>query len=86
MVILSHAMTKSISLQQVFDFDCEDGLNVALSYNYDFIEIEEMERNICVLQNVHELALTLQALQTVSHGNVFIDLILSHKKLLPSIL
>jgi hypothetical protein len=30
--------------------------------------------------------LALQALQTVPHGNVFVDLVLSHKKLLSSIL
>jgi hypothetical protein len=35
---------------------------------------------------VHELTLALQSLQTVPHGNVFVDLVLSHKKLLPSIL
>jgi hypothetical protein len=35
---------------------------------------------------VHESTLTLQALQTIPHGNVFVDLILSHKKLFPSIL
>jgi len=35
---------------------------------------------------MQELALDLQALQTIPHGNVFIDLVLSHKKLLPSIL
>jgi len=35
-------------VQQVFDYDCENGLNVALSYDYDFTEIEEMERHICV--------------------------------------
>jgi hypothetical protein len=57
-----------------------------LSYGYDFIEIEEMERHIRVPQNVHESALALQSLQTVPHGNVFVDLVLSHKKLLPSIL
>ncbi|KAL9382097.1 hypothetical protein Peur_025132 [Populus x canadensis] len=45
-----------------------------------------MERHICVPQNVHESALALQSLQTVPHGNVFVDLVLSHKKLLPSIL
>jgi len=73
-------------VQQVFDFDCEDGLSVALSYDYDFTEIEEMERHICVPQNVHESALALQSLQTIPHGNVFVDLVLSHKKLLPSIL
>jgi hypothetical protein len=73
-------------VQQVFDFDCEDGLSIALSYGYDFIEIKEMERHICVPQKVHESALDLQALQTVPHGNVFVDLVLSHKKLLPSIL
>jgi hypothetical protein len=73
-------------VQQVFDFDCEDGLSVALSYGYDFIKIEEMERHIRVPQNVHELTLALQSLQTVPHGNVFVDLVLSHKKLLPSIL
>jgi hypothetical protein len=73
-------------VQQVFDFDCEDRLSIALSYAYDFTEIEEMERHICVPQNVHESALALQSLQTVPHGNVFVDLVLSHKKLLPSIL
>jgi hypothetical protein len=30
--------------------------------------------------------LALQVLQTIPHGNVFVDLILSHKKLSPSIL
>jgi len=44
-----------------------------------------MERHICVSQNVHESALALQSLQTVPHGNVFVDLVLSHKKILPSI-
>jgi hypothetical protein len=73
-------------VRQVFDFDCEDGLSVALSYGYDFTKIEEMEKDIGVPQNVHESALALQALQTVPHGNVFADLVLSHKKLLPSIL
>jgi hypothetical protein len=73
-------------VQQVFDFDCEDELSVALSYGYDFTEIEEMERHICVPQNVHESALALQSLQTIPHGNVFVDLVLSHKKLLQSIL
>ena len=36
--------------------------------------------------NMQESALALQALQTIPHGNVFVDLVLSHKKLLPSIL
>jgi hypothetical protein len=71
-------------VQQVFDF--EDGLSVALSYSYNFIEIEKMERHICVPKNMQESALTLQALQTIPPGNVFVDLVLSHKKLLPSIL
>jgi hypothetical protein len=31
-------------------------------------------------------ALAFQALQTTPYDNVFIDLVLSHKKLLPSIL
>jgi len=44
-----------------------------------------MERHICVSQNMHESALALQSLQTVPHGNVFVDLVLSHKKILPSI-
>jgi hypothetical protein len=73
-------------LHQVFYFDCEDELSVVLSYGYDFTKIEEMERHICVPQNVHESALALQSLQTVPHGNVFVDLVLSHKKLLSSIL
>jgi hypothetical protein len=34
-------------VQQVFDFDCENGLSVALSYDYDFTKIEDMERYIC---------------------------------------
>jgi hypothetical protein len=57
-----------------------------LSYGYDFTKIEEMERVIGVPKNVHESALALQALQTVPHGKVFVNLVLSHKKLLPSIL
>jgi hypothetical protein len=73
-------------VQQVFDFDCEDGLSVALNYDYDFTKIKEMERHICVPQNVHESALALQALQIVPNGIVFVDLVLSHKNLLPSIL
>ena len=35
---------------------------------------------------MQESALALQALQTALYGNVFVDLVLSHKKLLPSIL
>jgi len=54
-------------VQQVFDYDCENGLSIALSYGYDIIEIEEIERHICVPQNVHQLALALQALQTILH-------------------
>jgi hypothetical protein len=49
-------------VHQVFHFDYEDGLSMTLSYDYDFTEIEEMERHICVPQNVHESALALQAL------------------------
>ena len=41
-------------VQQVCDFDCEDGLSIALSYGYDFTKIEEMESHVCVPQNVHE--------------------------------
>jgi hypothetical protein len=54
-------------VRQVFDLDCEDGLSVALSYGSDFTKIEEMERHICVPQNVHQSALDLQALQIVLH-------------------
>ena len=54
-------------VHQVFYYDFENGLSVALSYGYDFIEIEDMERHICVPQNVHQSALALQALQTVLH-------------------
>jgi len=46
-------------VQQVCEFDCKDGLSIALSYGYDFTRIEEMERHICVPQNMHELALAL---------------------------
>jgi len=52
-------------MQQVCDFDNEDGLSVALSYGYDFTKIEEMERHICVPQNLHESALTSQTLQVL---------------------
>jgi hypothetical protein len=54
-------------VQQVCDFDCEDGLSIDLSNGYDFTKIKEMERHICVPQNMHESALALQALQTVPH-------------------
>jgi len=70
-------------VQQVPDFDCEDKLSMALSHDIDLIEIEEMEKNVCVPQNMQEPVL---ALQSAPYGNVFIDLVLSHKKLLPSIL
>ena len=73
-------------MQQVFYFDYEDGLTVAWSYGYNFTKIEEMGRHICVPQNVQESTLALQALQTTPSGNVFVDLVLLHKKLLPSIL
>jgi hypothetical protein len=43
------------------------GLSVALSYGYDFTEIKEKERHICVPQNMHQSALALQALQTILH-------------------
>jgi hypothetical protein len=49
-------------VQQVCGFDNKDGLSVALSYDYDFTKIEEMERHICVPQNVHESALALQTI------------------------
>jgi hypothetical protein len=38
-----------------------------LSYDYDFTKIEEVERHICVPQNVHQSALALQALQNILH-------------------
>ena len=71
MYILSHVMTKLISVcNKVCDFNCEDGLSVALSYGYDFTKLKEMERHTCVPQNVHEVALTLQALQTIPHVKI----------------
>jgi hypothetical protein len=54
-------------VQQVCDFDSEDGLSVALSYSYDFTKIKEMERHICVPQKVHDSVLDLQALQIILH-------------------
>jgi len=68
-------------VQQVLDLDCKDGLSVALSYGCDFTEIEEMNG-----LSVQESTLALQALQIAPCGNVFVDLVLSHKKFLPSIL
>jgi hypothetical protein len=62
-------------VQQVCDFDREDGLSVALSNGYDFTKIKEMERHICVPQNMHESALDLQALQTDLHDAGVIYLI-----------
>jgi hypothetical protein len=52
-------------VQQVFDFYCEDELSVALSYGYDFTNIEKMERHICVPQNMQESALALQVVPMV---------------------
>jgi hypothetical protein len=73
-------------VQQVLDFNCNDGLSMALNHGIDFTKIEEMERNIYVPQNMQKSALAFEALQTTPYDNVFIDLVLSHKKLLPSIL
>jgi len=72
--------------QQVCDFDSEDGLSVALSYGYDFTKIEEMERHICVSQNVHESALALQALQTVPHDTGVIHPIMDSEWVAPILL
>ena len=47
-------------VQQVCEFDSEDELSVALSYDYDFTKIEEMERHLYVPQNMCESALALQ--------------------------
>jgi len=72
--------------QQVCDFDSEDGLSVALSYDYDFTKIEEMERYICVSQNVHESALALQALQTISYDTGVIHPIMDSEWVAPILL
>jgi len=70
-------------VQQVCDFDSEDVLSVALSYGYDFTKIEEMERHICVPQNVHESALTLQ---TVPHDAGVIHPIMDSEWVAPILL
>jgi hypothetical protein len=70
-------------VQQLWDFDCNDGLSVALSYDYDFTKIEEVERHICVPQNVHESAL---ALQTVPHDVEVIYPIIDSKWVVPILL
>jgi len=62
-------------VQQFCDFDSKDGLSIALSYDYDFTKIKEMERHICVPRNVHDSALDLQAFQTVPHDARVIPLI-----------
>jgi len=72
--------------QQVCDFDSEDELRVALSYDYDFTKIEEMERHICVPQNVHESTLALQALQTVPHDTGVIHPIMDSEWVAPILL
>jgi len=73
-------------VQQVCDFDSEDGLRVALSYGYDFTKIEEMERHIGVPQNVHESALDFQALQIVLHDAGVIYLITDSEWVAPILL
>jgi len=70
-------------VQQICDFDCNDGLSVALSYEYDFIKIEEVERHICVPQNVHKSTLALQALQTIPHDAEVIYSIIHSKWVVP---
>ena len=59
---------------------------MALSYGYDFMEIEEMERHICILQNMHQSALALQALQTVLHVAGVIYPIMDNKCVAPILL
>jgi hypothetical protein len=73
-------------VQQVCDFDCEDELSVALSNDYDFTKIEEMERHICVPQNMHESTLDLQALQTVPHDAGVIHPIMDSEWVAPILL
>jgi hypothetical protein len=73
-------------VQQVCDFDYEDGLSIALSYDYDFTKIEEVERHICVPQNVYESALALEALQTVPHAAEVIYPIIDSKWVVPILL
>jgi len=63
-------------VQQVLDIDYNDGLSMVLRHDIDFTEINNIE-NIYVLLNVQESTL---ALQTAPYGNVFVDLLLSHKK------
>ena len=70
-------------MQQILHLDCKDGLSVALSYDCDFTEIEGMN-GLSVQESTLALQ-ALQALQTAPYGNVFVDLVLSHKKLLPYI-
>ena len=60
--------------------DSKDGFNIALGCGYDLTKIEEMERHIYVSQNMQESTLVLQVLQTISPNNIFVDLILSQKK------
>jgi hypothetical protein len=73
-------------VQQVFDFDYEDGLSVALSYDYDFTKIEKMERHVCVPRNVHDSILDLQALQILLHDAGVIYLITDSEWVVPILL
>jgi len=57
-----------------------------LSYGYDFTKIEEMERHICVPQNMHDSALDLQALQIVLHDAGVIYLITDSEWVAPILL
>ena len=47
-------------MKQTFDFDSEDGLNITMNYDHDFTKIEEMEKNLCVPQNMKESLLALK--------------------------
>jgi hypothetical protein len=48
-------------VQQVLDFNYDDGLSMALNHDIDFTKIEEIERNIYVPQNMQKSALAFQA-------------------------
>jgi hypothetical protein len=73
-------------VQQVCDFDSEDGSSVALIYEYGFTKIKEMERHICVPRNMHDSALDLQALQIVLYDARVIHPIMNSEWVAPILL
>ena len=82
-------------VQDRFDFEFNNGLDLALWFALDIDAVNDDESDVvicgskreCVLPSkVHDSVLTLHVLPSIPHDLSFIDLPISYKKLLPSIL